>query len=958
MNYIILSDAVCQKLQARYDELCTLYGYVLQFDAYLRNTLSFDGSFCMLNNRLCESEYAIIGKNCTMRVKEDSYYPNCLFAFQISFFMENERYQDRLRQTFVLPGSWLAITMEEAKRLKPYGTLDSAAILQKLGASRNEFAEFEQQWRTWDLYNRKMQEVEEKKELASELPVERFTVENDLVTLCFADWNPAYKPEQEVGVRFEKDRNKYFKRLGEIVSADPERYSIEVRCAHRELLLDCMDGSCGDITAVRIIDFGARARISRQRQALEKLFREDTANPNLKNILMGNYHFPPLEQKNEALTAAAGKFGSNVRQQEAYTKAVSAEDIYVIQGPPGTGKTTIITEIVKYAIQNNARVLVSSETNIAVDNVLERVRSTEQVLPVRLGREERISSSCLPYTLPNISGSILDETQRKLESLGKNSVSVETLLSASQEAYLQKRLKLQDAINSEMLQLPSGVDRELLYDRITRYERIVLETNKIYDGLAAEMRRFRECKENIQQLSVRQTALETRLGLAQWDGGHSHIRQDISVDLTALRHELARIRLQIRASQEALEKNRYETDSAAYNRKLRRGAKLRKELEALIGAGQPFMAYIRQVKEHITAIQRMENQLAQLAKEEAAERQSIRSEFAHKEELWKRSASIREEWRQLVYRREVQRDIEAVYMAQSNVVFATCTGFSSRENGIFSVMEYDYVIIDEAARCNSLDILIPLAAGKKIILVGDHKQLYPMIENDCLDDDFTKEQLQQIREHIIFKLLYEERVPQEYKVMLNRQYRMHPEICSFVSDEFYNGELLCEKEASSAHALVWIDSGDAEERVTENKSRVNQTEAQMVMDLLNALDRKHAKGTEVGVICIYKAQANLICGWLKDRSFKNIMPECSTVDAFQGKEKHTIILNLVVSRNINSFVSDANRINVAVSRAQEKLFIIGKTAAVKNGVQGALQDLYQYAASHGDVYNSRYVHAL
>ncbi len=955
MNYIILSDAVCQKLQTRYEELCTRYDYMLQFDAYLSNTLSFDGSFCMSNSRLSESEYAIIGKNCTLRVREDSFYPNCLFAFQISFFMENERYYDRLRQTVILPGSWVAVTADEAKRLRPYGTLDSSIILQKLGASRSEFAEFEQQWQTWDLYNRKLQENEEKKELASELPVKRVVVENDLVTLCFAEWNPIYEPEKEVSVLFEKD--KYFKRLGEIVSIAPERYCIEVRCAQRELLLNCMDGSFGNIVAARVIDFGAHARIRRQRQALEKLFREDTANPNLKSILMGNYHFPPMEQKNEAFTAAAGKFGSNIRQQEAYAGAVSANDIYVIQGPPGTGKTTIITELVKYAIQNNARVLVSSETNIAVDNVLERIHGTERVLPVRLGREERISKSCLPYTLPNISGSILDETQRKLEALDKNSVSVKTLLAAARDEYTQKRLNLKNAIEAESLQLPSGVDQGLLFDRITRYEKIVMETNKIYDCLAAEMRKFQKDKETIQQLSVQQTALETRLGLAQWNRENSFVRQDAPGDLAPLQQELAHIKLRIRVAQEALEKNRYETDSASYNRKLRRGARLRKELENMIGTGQPFMAYIHQVKEHIISIRSMEKQLGQLAHEEAAEQQRIRDEFAHREELWERSASIREEWRQLVCRREVRRDIETVYMSQSNVVFATCTGFSSRENGIFSLMEYDYAIIDEAARCNALDILIPLAAGKKIILVGDHKQLYPMIESDCLDDDFTKEQLQQIREHIIFKLLYEERVPQEYKAMLNRQYRMHPDICSFVSDEFYNGELLCEKEAFGTRALVWIDSGDAEESM-QKTSRVNQIEAQMVLDLLHALDRKYTKGIEVGVICIYKAQANLICGRLKDCTFQNIVPECSTVDAFQGKEKHTIILNLVVSRNVNSFVSDANRINVAVSRAQEKLFIIGKTAVVKNSVHGVLQDLYQYAASCGNVYNSRYIHTL
>ncbi len=500
---------------------------------------------------------------------------------------------------------------------------------------------------------------------------------------------------------------------------------------------------------------------------------------------------------------------------------------------------------------------------------------------------------------------------------------------------------------------PADADLDLLHSRIARYEEMVLDTNMMYAAFAEEERAFSECQERKQQLAAQQTALETRLGLVQ---GNPKLQKKIS--LNVIRRELEDIRTQSRAVQAELGKNSYEARSAAYRRKLRRGARVKSEIEELVGPGQPFMTHIRQIREQIDNIRSLEKQLKQLAREEEAELRQIHVDFAHKEALLERSADIRREWRTLVEGREIQQDIETIYLAQTNVVCATCTGFASRENGVFSAREYDYVIVDEAARCNLLDLLIPLAAWKKIILVGDHKQLPPMIEDACTDDEFTGKQQELIKEHILFKWLYEERVPENRKIMLDRQYRMHPDICGFVSRQFYDGRLLCEKESSQPQAILWIDSEHAEEIHQKDHSRINPDEAKIVLELLQALDRRYAKGIEVGVICIYKAQANLILDLVKGRTFHNISVECSTVDAFQGKEKHTIILDLVQSQGVNRFASDANRVNVAVSRAQEQLYVVGRIEAVKNGGPGALRALYEYVLAHGGVHGRRHVRNL
>ncbi len=427
-NYIILHNRVYEDLRSQYQKICGSYGDFQPWDAYLHDVLFFDGSCRLMDTRRNDGRYTMVGKGCTLSVKEDDFCKNCLFGCDISFREQADRYHNMLRRTIALPGAWLPVSTDEAKQNRLTGKEPLSDVLGTLRASSRELRDFQDQWQAWDLYNQKLREKEERKEDASHLPVDRVTVEHDLITIHTAGWMEEYAPEKEVCAQFEQGWQESFVRLGQIESVNSWECTMDVRCADRGLLSDFMKGTYGAIQAVRMIDFGAKARIRRQRQALEKLFREETANPNLKDILTGNFQFPCFTELDEAAASVRGLFGSNVQQQKAYIGAISAEDIFLIQGPPGTGKTTIITAIVKYAVARNAHILVSSETNIAVDNVLERVSGVEQVIPVRLGREERISGSCRPYTLSNLSDSILQETQRKQAALDMQKVSIDTMV--------------------------------------------------------------------------------------------------------------------------------------------------------------------------------------------------------------------------------------------------------------------------------------------------------------------------------------------------------------------------------------------------------------------------------------------------------------------------------------------------------------------------------------------------
>jgi DNA polymerase alpha-associated DNA helicase A len=101
----------------------------------------------------------------------------------------------------------------------------------------------------------------------------------------------------------------------------------------------------------------------------------------------------------------------NERQLEAISKSLLAEDVFMIQGPPGTGKSTAIAELIWQHLRSNNsnkraqyRVLVTSETNLAVDNALDKLRSKEHVLikPIRFGTASKLDKEGRRFSIERL----------------------------------------------------------------------------------------------------------------------------------------------------------------------------------------------------------------------------------------------------------------------------------------------------------------------------------------------------------------------------------------------------------------------------------------------------------------------------------------------------------------------------------------------------------------------------
>jgi ATP-dependent RNA/DNA helicase IGHMBP2 len=174
---------------------------------------------------------------------------------------------------------------------------------------------------------------------------------------------------------------------------------------------------------------------------------------------------------------------------------------------------------------------------------------------------------------------------------------------------------------------------------------------------------------------------------------------------------------------------------------------------------------------------------------------------------------------------------------------------------------------------------------------------------------------------------------------------MHPSICKYVSDSFYDGKLCTPKEVSAArlsadaHGLYWVTYPRSDANVDAEKaprkgstSKQNSTEAGLVAAIACC---PSLKAKYVMVITFYKAQENLIretlsaAGLVEDSDPKNGLRICS-VDQAQGSEADVVILSCVRSNSARElgFVTNTNRLNVAVSRARERLVVVGDVSTL------------------------------
>ena len=304
-------------------------------------------------------------------------------------------------------------------------------------------------------------------------------------------------------------------------------------------------------------------------------------------------------------------------------------------------------------------------------------------------------------------------------------------------------------------------------------------------------------------------------------------------------------------------------------------------------------------------------------------------------------------------------EIDETYMG-CQIVATTCMGTN---HALFQRRAFDVCVVDEASQITLPTSLGPLLHARKFVLVGDHFQLPPLVQNRAA--------LEGGLDISLFKQL-SERFP-EAVATLGRQYRMCEDIMSLSNELIYSGQLKCGTESVANRTLklanesglevfhrqqqgcasygpsCWLNrltnpqnkvvfanidpiGPDALETLTSGKNITNAIEAALTAQTVSSLLALGVPGREIGVITLYRSQLALLRNLFRAAGISTEV-EIDSADRFQGRDKECIILSMVRSNEagiVGDLLKDWRRVNVALTRARSKLVVLGSRRTLGN----------------------------
>ena len=247
----------------------------------------------------------------------------------------------------------------------------------------------------------------------------------------------------------------------------------------------------------------------------------------------------------------------------------------------------------------------------------------------------------------------------------------------------------------------------------------------------------------------------------------------------------------------------------------------------------------------------------------------------------------------------------------------------------------DYLFIDEAGQVSVAKLIGMVRSTNNLILLGDQMQLGQPIQGAHPGESGMSVLEYYLKGHAT--------IPPEQGIFLETTWRMHPEICEFISDTFYEGRLLPEPHTKNriirlpedGGSIVTVEAGIVFVPVMhEGNVQGSDEEAEVIRKIVDELigrDITDKDGNTYRQVTIYNDILFVTPYNLQVRKLAHLLPEgakVASVDKFQGQEAPIVIISMCASpgefgsRGIE-FVLDMNRLNVAVSRAQSLAIIVG-----------------------------------
>ena len=716
-------------------------------------------------------------------------------------------------------------------------------------------------------------------------------------------------------------------------------------------------------------------------------------------------------------------------QVDAIQQGLSGASVLLLKGPPGTGKTTVIVELIRQAVRQGKRVLLTSQTHQAVDNVLERLhkfRESGNDRNVRMAVYSAFESKLSELGRRYMAGGQEEECReiRKRVEAVLARLELECNQNRTIRALLAEGEKTASAIVNRLEECESGIKKvkeKCDKDKDVISQRSAAKLSKENEAHAAFEKESKDRQSSIKKKVELTTNIITKLKSKQ-DIFSKRIKGRSMgivrfIDKVFKSHfdpENAKLALQatlerLNAAEAELRKQKAElaeVEAAYQDAAARHDAtcaaiekKRAHESRAVQKACKDNCSVIRESAEKDTAplYETQHERLLALVKsggiaekgrldahsgpaDWGADIPRLDQEFVN---LDKRRAFTLD-WAQEL--KSSPKAMSRFLNAQTNVFFATCVGMGSwraLSDGTYEMRDesaggagrtvFDITIVDEAGHATFAETVVPMGSAKKVILIGDDKQLPPMLGEDldcrrnmdesCHSCAVGTDGRQCWFEYSMFQYLWEnDKAFKLPRLMLDTQFRMHPDIADFISETFYEGKIkngVTAKDREFAFgefqsAVCLLSTSEQKNHFEKwiGTSCTNPLEAEyvkrIVEELLTEIENGNVTGgptdkpLSIAVITPYAAQEtllrrNLAGCFLKTGGIVFSEEDIASVDRFQGDERDIVIASFVRSPDKDgkrarrlTFVHDLKRMNVAFSRARRMLILVGDINALES----------------------------
>lgn len=661
----------------------------------------------------------------------------------------------------------------------------------------------------------------------------------------------------------------------------------------------------------------------------------------------------PDDLKDYLVEKMASQYPPNQMQLEAIIKGILTKDLLLVLGPPGTGKTTVISFWVEYFIKKGLRVLISSQNNAAVDNVL--ARFGEMAETVRLGNENKVQDNCKAYLPHNKIASMQEHYNKNYSRVNEEIEHNKSEIKLYRERLdMYQKLYMTYQANKKVYDEYITTIRANLQNVVAAYEKM----NTLEQGLDTVLE-ARARKEIFLQVYETKNYVVRLLRKKYYKRAKAELEAGKSY-LIKLRAEYAQSISEYNSATKSVEQQNleYRTKNVVftYNESL----KMLREYSQKAASPE----FLPMFKGELTKLYGVPGYQAdptnnQVILKSEVQRLDIIEKIIAKTEM------ALGEWNDIV-NNERNDIMQNALLETCQIVGATCIGVNSNKD--FASVKFDIAIVDESGQIQIHNALVPMSRARKNLLLGDYKQIPPCVNDDvfaaCEADKIDTKLLnmsffeyifeamrkktitalesQGLDRGLILKPVLEEYDAEPYKhfepdvvqdmikrvtedpkklVNLNSQFRMPGNISDIISEWFYEGNYHSSYDMNRFSALVpgtdkplvVITTSKASERKeSQPASKMgyqNLYEAQLIADVVSDIveaqsEDKKATFLEkiednIGIISAYGAQVRLIRECLKKKKLdikdSQIRSMVASLDSFQGQERPLILYSLTRS---------------------------------------------------------------